>query len=278
MPRSVARDRRARPGTRSSAAVAAVAAVLGVPALALTLAAAPAASAWTPQTQVVIAREAARLAPPDLWRQIDRHPTELREGAMAPFEDRDPARHYKNPDGTGDLDRVIVAEVDRAVRLIQALRPFEEVVFQLGVVSHYVADAGNPLNTSAADPEEGRYFADYLRYLERAEPRLPVIFYGVRPGFDAQPDPSPLVAAALARGRALYPLIGREYRRIGFASGVDRFDDRSTAFGVASLAFSHAVSDVGLMLRYIWIRAGGADFRTDLPAEGAGELRLPRAR
>jgi hypothetical protein len=262
--------RRPRPLRARAAALAAIAfAAAGT--------AAPAA-AWTPATQAAIAREAARLAPPDLWRQIDRHKLALRDGALAPFEDGDPAKHFKNPDGTGELDRVIVAEVERAVRTIQGLSPFEEVVFQLGVVSHYVADASNPLNTSAADPEEGRYFADYARYLEATEPRLPVVFYGLRPGLEAQPDPSPLVAAALLRGRALYPLVGREYRRIGFASGLDRFDDRSTAFGVASLAFSHAVSDVGLVLRYVWIRAGGADLRT-LPREGeGGGLRLPRSR
>jgi hypothetical protein len=269
MPRMPGRPH--RPATPRAALVAgatlAALAALAVP---------PTARAWTPKAQVVIAREAARLAPPDLWEQIDRHKQNLEEGVMAPFQDADAGRHYANPDGTGTLDRVIVAEVARAIQSIQALRPFEEVVFRLGVVSHYLADAENPLNTSDADPEEGRYFADYARYLERTEPRLPVVFYGLRPGFDTQPDPSALVADVFRRGRALYPLIGREYRRIGFASGVDHFDDRSTAFGVAALAFSHAVSDVGLVMRYIWVRAGGGDFRTGLPIEGHGTLRLPR--
>ena len=234
------------------------------------------ARAWTPKTQVVIATQAARLAPPDLYRQIDRHRKRFQDGVMAPFEDADASRHFKDPDGAGNLDRVIAEEVERAIRAIEGLRPFEDVIFQLGVVSHYVADAENPLNTSAADLAEGRYFADYARYLERAEPRLPVIFYGLRPGFDDEADPSSLVADIFHRSRSLYPLIGREYRRIGFASGLDRFDDRSTAFGVASISFGHAVSDVGVMLRYVWLRAGGADFRTGLPAQGAGEVRLPR--
>lgn len=234
------------------------------------------AAAWTPKTQGVIATEAARLAPPDLWRQIDRHRPSFADGVRAPFEDGDPSKHYRNPDGAGSLDRAIVTETERAIGAIRGLRPFEEVVFRLGVVSHYMADADYPLNTSEADPEEGRYFADYARYLERTEPRLPLIFYGLRRGFDAQPDPSALVADILRRGRELYPMVGLEYRRIGFASGLDRFDDRSTAFGVASIAFSRAVSDVGVMLRYIWLRAGGGDFRSGLPIEGEGRLRLPR--
>jgi hypothetical protein len=252
----------------------AAAALAALAALAL---AAPDAAAWTPRTQAVIAEEAARLAPPDLYRQIDRHRARLREGALAPFADADPARHAVNPDGTGRLDRVIAEEIDRAVAAIRDHQPFEDVVFQLGVVSHYVADAENPLNTSAADPEEGRYFADYARYLEQTEPRLPALFYGVEAGLETSPEAAPLVAVILERSRALYPLVGREYRRIGFASGIGRFDDRSTAFGVASLAFSHAVSDVGLVMRHIWIRAGGADAR-GLPERGRGVLRLPRAR
>lgn len=233
--------------------------------------------AWTPGTQVTVAREAARLVPADLARQIDRHRRAFEEGATAPFQDGDPARHMKNPDGSGSLDRVIQEEVARAIAAIRTHRPFEEVVRQLGVVSHFVADANNPLATSAADGEEARYFVDYLRYAESAEPRFPLVFYGIRPGLEERKDVSPVLAEAFRRGRGLYPLVGREYRRIGFASGLGRFDDRSTAFGAASLSFSHAVTDVALVLRYIWITAGGVDERSNLPARGTRLTVIPRA-
>jgi hypothetical protein len=100
-----------------------------------------------------------------------------------------------------------------------------------------VADANNPLATAAADPDEARYFLDYLRYAETAEPRLPLVFYGSPAGVESR-GLGPLLADILQRGREAYPLIGMEYRRIGFASGVGRFDDRSTAFGVTSVSFS----------------------------------------
>ena len=235
------------------------------------------AAAWTPKTQTAIAHEAARLAPPDLARQIERHEKAFEEGVLAPFSDADPARHMKNPDGTGKLDRVLAAEIEAVVAAIRAHRPFEEVVRRLGTVAHYVADANNPLAVSAADPEEGRYFVDWLRFAERAEPRFPLVFYGLRPGLSERGDASALVFETLRRSRSLYPGIGREYRRIGFASGIGRFDDRSTAFGVASLAFSHAVTDVTSVLRYIWIKAGGGDERRLDAASGGRVLRLPRA-
>jgi hypothetical protein len=239
--------------------------------------ASPALLAWTPSTQAVIGREAARLAPPDLARQIEKHKLAFAEGVNAPFTDTDSSRHMKNADGSGQLDRVIAAEVAAAIAAIRGHKPFEEIVRRLGVVSHYVADANNPLAASGDDPEERRYFVDYLRYAETAEPRFPLVFYGLLPGLEGSRDLSPLIDSALRRGRELYPAIGGEYRRIDFASGLGRFDDRSTAFGVASVAFSHAVTDVALALRYIWLAAGGIDDRANLPAGGSRLMLLPRS-
>jgi len=235
------------------------------------------AAAWTPGTQVTIAREAARLSPPDLARQIDKHRRAFEDGVNDPFSDSDPGRHMKNPDGTGQLDRAALDAVNAAIAAIRRHAPFEEIVRRLGTVSHFIADANDPLAASGTDAEEDRYFADYLRYVETAEPRFPLVFYGVQFGLEGRRDVSPLISAALRRGRELYPMIGLEYRRIGFVSGIGRFDDRSTAFGTASLAFSHAVTDVSLALRYIWISAGGIDDRANLPAGGTRLTVLPRA-
>lgn len=236
------------------------------------------ALAWAPEFQAALAREAARLAPPDLARQIELRSRDFRDGVLEPFSDRRPERHVANPDGSGALERAIAEEVERAVELIRSLAPFDQVIRQLGVVSHFVADAHNPLNASDADPREAELYADYLRYAASAEPRFPLVFYGFQPTFEEPADLDALVRDALARGRALYPLVGREYRRIGFASGVGTFDDRSTAFGITSIQFSRAASDIAQVLRYIWLRSGGADPRTALPVRGGDLLvRVPRA-
>ncbi len=237
---------------------------------------APPLAAWTPETQEVIAFEGARLAPPDLYRQIDRHRRELAEGTRVPFRRARAEQHVENPDGGGTLAETLVLEAERAVEMIRGHRPFAEVVHQLGVVAHYVADANNPLNVSDADPQESRYFADFLFYLESAEPRLPLLFYGVLPGLKEMGSLAPLVSRTVERTRELYPLVGMEYRRIGFASGVGRFDDRSTAFGSASLAFSHAVTDVAQVYIWIWVRSGGYDPRMGIPEQGTKVLQLPR--
>jgi hypothetical protein len=251
---------------------------LAVLALAATLAAPGPAAAWSPGFQTELALEAARLAPPDLARQIERHREDFADGVMTPFSDRRADRHVANPDGTGSLQAVIEEETEKAVEMIRSLAPFDAVVHQLGVVAHYVADAHNPLNASDADGQEARIYADYLAYAERAEPRFPLVFYGFRAPFDRPEDVRRMAREAVAKSRELYPLVGREYRRIGFASGVTSFDDRSTAFGVTSVQFSRAASDIAQVLRYIWIRSGGADPRSALPVRGGTQLvRIPRS-
>ena len=79
-------------------------------ALAALLAAAP-LGAWTPDTQRAAALEAARLAPPGLAGQLERHARELQQGAVEPFSDSDPERHFKNPDGSGKLDAALLEEL-----------------------------------------------------------------------------------------------------------------------------------------------------------------------
>lgn len=233
------------------------------------------AAAWTPEHQLTIAWEAARLAPRDLYRQILRHKEEFEAGVLAaPGEAR---ACEQNPDGSGAFDKTAKAEAEGAVRAIRDHRPFAEVVRRLGRLTRCLAWANNPLSMGDEDAEEARYAADFSRYVESAERRFPLMFYGLRTSLDRARDLSPLLADTVKRGRAIYPRIGDEYRRIDFASGIGRFDDRSTAFGVASVSFSHSITDAALALRFVWLRAGGEDPRTSLPRDGSKILQLNRA-
>lgn len=250
-------------------ALAAVAGLAFVAALAVP------SAAWTPRSQEGIARTAARLAPPDLHRQIARNRDAYLLGAVDPFRDETPENHVQNGEGDGRLAEIIEVAVRNAVGSIRAHRPFNEVVYRLGVVAHYLADANDPLAVAESDPEEARYRPDFLRYAESAEPRLRIVFYGFRPNFDGQHDLPDLVEEAFQRSRQLYPLVGREYRRIGFQSGLKGFNDRSTAFGVVGLGYNHAVSDIAEVLRYIWIAAGGADTRLRVPLRGQETVLVP---
>lgn len=224
-------------------------------------------AAWRAETQEAIALEAARLAPPDLARQIARRQRTFLGGVRDPLTDSAPLLHLKNADGSGQLDATIAAEIAAAVAAIERHHPFDEVVRRLGRVSHFVADANLPLNTANLDRDERRYFRDYLDYVESARPRFAVVFYGVGRDWRSARDLDAWTRGTLARGRKLYPAIGDEYRRIGMAAGSGRFDDRSTAFAVGALSYSHAISDVVRAFRYVWLAAGGGDPRTRLASD-----------
>lgn len=220
-----------------------------------------AANAWTPATQVAIGESAATVSPPDLARQIERHHKEFRRGLLAPFTGTAQSAHEKNANGSGRLDQSVTQISERAIKAISVHRPFSEVVFELGRLAHFVADANNPLNSSNSDPDESVYFTDYLRYVDSARERYALVFYADGRDVQEADDLEKLIARSLERGRDLYPLIALEYERIGRVDGVELFDDRSTAFGVGSLAVSHAISDIAAVLRYVWLEAGGGDHR-----------------
>lgn len=211
------------------------------------------ALAWTPATEVSIAEKAARFAPKDLARQIEKHKSSLRDGVLAAKQ---------SPAVGRSVDAVLVDEVERAIDAIRNHRPFAEIVKNLGQVIHYVALANDPLAVASSDPAESRYARDYPRYVESAEPRFAVAFYGDGRRIEAPGDLQQLMGRSFARGRSYYPMLAAEYRRIDYGEGRRHFDDRSSAYGISALTYSHAVSDSIGVLRYIWLRSGGADPRT----------------
>lgn len=226
-----------------------------------------AAHAWKPETQDAIALEAARIAPPDLARQIERRRRSYLAGVREPLRADPASSHMKNPDGSGALDRVIESEVAGAIRAIEAHQPLDDIVARLGRVSHFIADANLPLNTTNTDREERVYFRDFLDYAEFARPRFAVVYYGPGGEWSSPHDVRNWTRSTLARGRKLYVAIGDEYRRTAMRPGIRAFDDRSTAFAVAAVAYSHSVSDVARALRYIWLAAGGGDGRFERIAD-----------
>ncbi len=203
---------------------------------------------------MTLAEQAARFAPRDLRPQIERHPQALRRGVLAARRDGSTARA---------LDRAAIEAAERAVAAIESHEPFENILERLGAATYWILSANDPL---AGDGGRGelRYAEDFRRYVDSARPRFTVAFYGEGRDVATANALAGLAAAARARSAAYAAFVGQEYERIGHGSGIALFDDRSTAFGIAALAYSHAVSDAIATLRYIWLAAGGAD-RRQLP-------------
>ncbi|MEM1248533.1 MAG: hypothetical protein AAGK22_19305 [Acidobacteriota bacterium] len=240
-----------------------------------TLAGSSAARAWTPESQIFLVRQAVKVAPKDLRRQLLKHMDEVEKGVLAPFKDGDPAYHQRN-ETDGQLHLVLQREVERTVAAIKAHKPFKDIAYQVGVVAHYVAQANNPLNTSNRDASEKYYYADFRDYLESTEDRLEVVFYGLDRQFETDRrlgGESGYIERTVERSRDLYDTIGKEYRRINKLPGRRYFDDRSSAFGTAALMHSRAVTTTAQILRYLWIEAGGGDWRPT-PHDDEGRIFL----
>lgn len=233
------------------------------------------AMGWTSRQVHDIAFEGARLAPPDLYRQLVRNRDAFAIGIEEAGRATSADFFEQNADGSGQLDRLLRQRLTEAVESIRQHRPFNEVAYRIGLVAHLLARANDPLATARSDAEEARFAGDFDRYLASATPRIRRVFYGFRPGRgDLPAHLDEMLAETFSRGRRLYPLVGMEYRRIEFGAGVRGFDDRSTAYAVAALALNHAISDVAEVLRYIWLAAGGADDRRDLPIRGRRVVHL----
>src|SRR3954454_3178016 len=183
------------------------------------------ASAWTRSADQRIAKKAAALAPPDLRTVIERYHADYEKGLTRATTG-------------GPLRALIEAETNAAIRSVHSRKPMSDLVEHLGVLAHLVADANTPAR------------GDFEHYFERRMPKFPTVFYGI----DTNMSVARYVDRTLHRTSRFQPLVESEYQRAGSSSD---FDDRSTAFGIASVCYSHAVTDLVNLYYYIWKEAGG---------------------
>ena len=183
------------------------------------------AAAWTRASEQKIAKKAAALAPSDLRTIIERFNADYQNGLT---------RATTSP----DLRAQIEAETNAAIASVRSRKPLSEMVEHLGVLAHLVADANTPAR------------GDYEHYFERSMKKFPTVFYGLDANFNMPRQ----LDRTFNRTAKFNPLIELEYVRAGSSQA---FDDRSTAFGIASVCYSHAVTDLVNLYYFIWKEAGG---------------------
>lgn len=222
-------------------------------ALLLTLCGLP-AYAWTRATDERIASKATQLAPPDMRLLIEKYPAEFQRGIDDARRAETQELHffYLNRKH-GQLPNRIQREVRTSIGIMRERRPVASFVESLGTIAHLVGDANNPFKASDADSRMSASQSDFETYLERRLTAMPTIFYGLSEPFELQP----FIAGSVTRSAGYYPLLREEYFRHGRRRTSAEFDDRSTAFGVASLSYSHAVTDLVNVYYHIWKEVGG---------------------
>lgn len=226
------------------------------------------ANAWTRASDLRIAQRSRELAPPDLQLVLRRFEPEFTSGLeRAESDEGTDLHHYFVLSRQGKLRERIEQETRATIAMIRSRQPMAGVAQHLGILAHLVADANNPFHTSNADPRLGPMHDDFEQYFERRMARFPTVFYGLSPNFQL----GSYLDRIVDRSSRYSPLLGEEYFRDGAIRRSIDFDDRSTAFGVASVCYSHAVTDLVNLYYYIWKEAGG-DVRSAAQRRG-GVLR-----
>ena len=187
------------------------------------------AQAWTLAADRQIAAAAAKLAPSDLYLVVNDFNRDYVRGVEKAIAEEG---HH------GVLRARIESETRETIAMLKANRPMSAVAERLGLLAHLVADANNPYPNP-----------DYAHYFELRVAKFPTVFYGPEPHLRL----GPFLDRTFARTARLTRLVEEEYGRGDSSS----FDDHSTAFGVASVSYSHAVTDTANLFTYIWRESGG---------------------
>jgi hypothetical protein len=212
------------------------------------------AGAWTRTSDERIARKAAALAPPDLKMLLERFEADYMHGlSRAQADEGSESHHYYVLSRKGRLREKIERETRGAIEAVRKGDPMASVVERLGGLVHLVADANNPFHVANDNSRLTPSHNDYEQYFERRLAKFPTVFYGLDRNFQL----GTYLDKTFARSAKFYPLVAEEYFRGGERRTSAAFDDRSTAFGVASVSYSRAVTDVVNLYYYIWKEAGG---------------------
>lgn len=212
------------------------------------------ATAWTRASDERIALKAAALAPPDLRMLIEKFEPDYKRGlAAAQADEGSESHHYFVLSRQGRLRERIERETRAAIAAVRKGDPMPNVIERLGGLAHLVADANNPFHVANDNPRLSASRNDYEQYFERRMAKFPTVFYGLEKQFTL----SSWMDKTFARSAKFYPLVAEEYFRGGERRTSAAFDDRSTAFGIASVSYSRAVTDLVNLYYYIWKEAGG---------------------
>jgi len=209
--------------------------------------------AWSDGTIRWVAWNAVEFFPPDLKHQVEKHHERydegIRRGLKAP-----PSWRAAAP---GSLREAFESHVVFCSQSLRTPIPLDDLVEELGVLAVRVLDANDPLAVEHADPEEPRYAAAYVSYVDSILPRVRLVYYGQNGGLIYGHDVRSAVAETLRRSSELYPYVGEEFYRTGTLRDWRSFDDRSVAFGVAAISLSWGLTDLANLASFVWHAGGG---------------------
>lgn len=141
------------------------------------------AHAWSFHTHRKITADALRLMPTAFKTEFAAYRQDFLQGSTDPdMVIKDFANHAYHPDGSHTAGLYRIEELfNETIKMIKAKRSAKDIAYQLGLLSHYVADLNQPLHTAGRerDPNESVYHVKYERDLNPwlSLYKLPVMHY-----------------------------------------------------------------------------------------------------
>ena len=210
-------------------------------ALATALLAAAPALAWTGPTRVRMIDDAVKMMPPSLKAVLEHRRDSVLRGMLLPMTEEDGPGHRPPFDG-GTVDASVEAARRDLVASAEKRLTFDEIAMRFGALAHFVADAGFP--PGAAGSAGDRRYAHFASFCETRRPRFPLVFYGHDNASLARGDFRAFAVGIVERAREQDGDLARAYAAAPSWNDPASFDDRSVPFAVASLSYSHSVTDI----------------------------------
>jgi hypothetical protein len=210
--------------------------------------------AWTAATRVRMVDDALKLMPPSLRQALEARREALLRGMLTPMTSEDAPGHRPPWDG-GTLPASVEGAAKDVIAGSEGRQPFSEIARKFGVLAHYVADAGFP--PGAAGPSGADRYAHFAAFCQERRGRFPLVFYGHGSVFLAKADDKGFTKAILERARAEDKTLAAAYAAAPSWNDPPSFDDRSVPFAMASLSYSHSVTDIVQAWLSAWARCHG---------------------
>ena len=216
------------------------------------------AQSWTDATRARMIKDALKISPPALRAVLQHYEKDLVRGMLEPSRHEDEEVHFEHADGKGGLAGMGIDRKARDILDMLARRaPFGSVTYEMGVLAHLVADVEFPLSASDADPREPLYRDAYRRYIEKMLDKIPFVLDREPPPALEKNDLRGFVRDIARRAGKNYALIGPAFKDDGTPKSPGALDERSVPFGIASLSYSHATSDIAWIWRHLWVSING---------------------
>lgn len=217
------------------------------------------ANAWTEDTRTRMIQQSMELMPDALRSILEQQQALCLEGARSATGAAGSEMRHRGGDPE-DVRRQIAttaAAVRETVDAINRHEPFRQIAFRFGQVAHLVADLNYPLNHPEGGAVTGPEYDRYGEFVESAMDRFRLVLDPIATDWLREDDLDGYLEAIAERARGYGLRLEEVFRLEAEHPDPKRFDDKSIAFGIASLAYSRSVSDVSRIWLYIWHQANG---------------------